>query len=114
MHAVHATAAPGVRIDVRLPEGSPAQVVLGGELDLSTIAPVREAVRALWAAGHGEVRLDLRELTFMDSSGVHLIRDLQTTAESTGRRLSVLEAEGPARRVLLLTGMRRHLPVESA
>ena len=42
-----------------------------GELDLATVPALKVALDPL--AGHGPVTLDLAELTFIDSSGMHAI-----------------------------------------
>jgi ABC-type transporter Mla MlaB component len=62
-----------------------AWVQIAGELDLAT-APDLELVWGETQAQAGMVVLDLRELTFMDSSGVHAIVDASVRARGSGGR----------------------------
>jgi anti-sigma B factor antagonist len=48
--------------------------------------------------------LDLRELDFMDCSGVHTIVDASSRARQAGRRLVLLRGPPNVDRVLTLTG----------
>ncbi len=48
-----------------------------GEVDLDTHWRVREAIREHIGAGAERVVLDLRKVTFMDPSGLHLVLDLE-------------------------------------
>jgi len=63
-----------------------------GEVDLDTHGRVREAVREQIDAGARRVVLDLREVRFMDSSGLHLVLDLET--ESRGGAFSLAIVPG--------------------
>jgi anti-sigma B factor antagonist len=70
-----------------------AWVTPSGELDLLTAPLLDEALRA--AQGEAQlVVLDLRQLEFLDSTGVHLIVDATARARADGRRLVVVR--GPA------------------
>jgi anti-anti-sigma factor len=74
-----------------------------GELDLATSAILIERLTPLAAEG-GDLRLDLSELAFIDSSG---IRGLLILSESLGSRgLLVLQSPGePVLRTLELVGI---------
>ena len=48
--------------------------------------------------------LDLRELAFMDSAGVHTIVDASSRARRAGRRLLVLRGPANVDRLFALTG----------
>lgn len=80
-----------------------AWVQVGGELDLATAPRLVEALRD---ARHGARRvvLDLRELTFLDSAGVHAIVDASIGARRDGRRLLLLRAPDAIHRIFALTG----------
>jgi anti-sigma B factor antagonist len=60
-----------------------------GELDIAT-TPELQRVLADACARAPLVVLDLRKLTFLDSTGVHAITDATTDARSRGRRLVTL------------------------
>jgi anti-anti-sigma factor len=50
------------------------------------------------------VVLDLREVTFMDSCGVHLIVSASIRARRAGRRLVLVRGRSQVARILALTG----------
>jgi anti-sigma B factor antagonist len=83
-------------------------VRVAGELDIATSPQLRqtlrEAQRPLWL-----VVLDLREVTFMDSSGVHIIADAAIDAKRTGGRLLVVRGPAQVDRLLTLTGADRQV-----
>jgi anti-anti-sigma factor len=57
------------------------------------------------------VVLDLRELTFIDGSGVHAILDVAREARREGRRLMLVRGSAQVDRVFTLTGARQQLLV---
>ena len=71
-----------------LPLGDGTGFRLIGELDLSTVALLREALESA-----GVARLDLGDLSFIDASGLHLIeqhaRALNGTAPLVHTRTSI-------------------------
>src|SRR4051812_30130177 len=111
MDGVDAAPMLNFTLEVRMPGDGTAEVLVTGELDVATVHPVERAVHDLWDRGHDAVRLDLRELSFMDSAGVHLIIGLQRAAATAGRGFVVLEDDGPVRRVLRLSGLESHVPL---
>jgi anti-anti-sigma factor len=83
-----------------------AQIVeLVGELDIEG-APLcrRELGRACGSAEH-TVFLDLAGLTFMDSSGVHMIIDADRRLRNDDRELVIVRAPKHVRRLLELCGL---------
>jgi anti-sigma B factor antagonist len=80
-------------------------VLAQGELDIATVPRLEQELRELRAAGSASIVLDLRELTFMDSTGVRLLLQLDAEARSDGFSFAILDCEGPVRRVLTLTGV---------
>ena len=75
-------------------------VAVEGELDISTVGPLRGLIDHLQAQ-EMPVVLDLAGLTFIDSSGVELLWE----ACAPGRRVSVTRAHGMPARVLAMTGL---------
>ena len=55
------------------------------------------------------VRIDLSEVTFLDSSGIALLLKGRRDAEERGLRYQVFGARGAALQVLELTGVWAHL-----
>lgn len=85
-------------------EDGRAVVTLAGECDLT----VRDALTtALLAAVDSApvIVVDLAELRFIDSSGVHSLITGHHAAQRQGRRLQVVNARGTVARVLEMTGV---------
>ena len=78
-----------------------AWVHVGGELDMATTPRLE---RTLSRSQARLVVLDLRELTFIDSSGVHAIVSAGIRARKAGRRLVLVRVPSHVHRVLTLTG----------
>ena len=68
-------------------------LVLEGELDFGVEEQARAALER--ARDARVLVIDLRELTFMDSSGVHLLLDARDQCRASGRMLIVVP--GPQR-----------------
>lgn len=80
-----------------------AWVQVAGELDLAGAPRLAEVLRD--ALGEARlVVLDLRELTFLDSTGVHVIVDASIHARGDGRRLHLVHGPHRVQRVFALTG----------
>lgn len=77
-----------------------------GELDLATAPLLDREIEALRAQRFDAIVVDLRELTFMDSTGLRLLVRLDAEAEANGGSFSIIDAEGPIRRLLTLTQLR--------
>ncbi len=76
-----------------------------GELDLGTVPAVDREVQELLAGGSRSIVLDLRPLTFIDSSGLNLLLRLDAQARSDGFAFAIIEGDGPVRRLLALTNL---------
>jgi anti-anti-sigma factor len=97
---------PPVPFDVRLePHRERLLVVPMGELDMHTADRLREAMQEQFAMGFRHVVADLRELEFIDSSGIRILWQLHTEAERDGVQLSVIPGSGEVHRALQLTGL---------
>ena len=90
------------RLDGRL------RIALRGELDLEDSGRVDEALTELQSSAH-DVALDLRELTFIDSSGARSLWSAHVRARDAGGTLTVLVAPGAVRRALAVTGLEGEL-----
>jgi anti-anti-sigma factor len=62
-------------------------------------------LRALWDAGWSEVVADLRDVTFLDSTGLHVLVLHHRHAAERGLRFSIIDGGAPVSRVLELTGL---------
>jgi anti-sigma B factor antagonist len=101
----HAT---DLRIEV-VPDRRRVFVALIGELDLATAPAVDAQLRELRDVGFDQLVLDLRSLSFMDSSGLALIlRALHAAPEGT---FAIVPGAGAPERVLRLTGVLDAVPI---
>ena len=73
-----------------------------GELDIASAPQLEQTLRRAELRARWLV-LDLRELTFMDCSGVHVIVNASVRARQAGRRLVVIRGPSRVDRVLVLT-----------
>jgi anti-sigma B factor antagonist len=84
---------------------------LSGELDISTADRLQDAVTRLCVAeGARELTLDLRALTFIDSSGLAAIVYGCRLCERYGCELSVIRGPQSVQEVFELTGLTELLP----
>ncbi|MBV9197107.1 MAG: STAS domain-containing protein [Solirubrobacterales bacterium] len=92
--------------NVETHHGEHATVVrVSGELDLAT-CPTLEAELARAGTSSGPpLILDLREVSFMDSTGLSLMVRAQRRAAQSGRALAVVKGGDQVRRLLELTGV---------
>ena len=87
-----------------------ALIALTGELDLSGATPLDEEIARL--AGEDGVRrvvLDLRELEFMDSSGLRLVALAERKLSAAGQELVLVRGPETVQRVFAITRMDEHL-----
>ena len=82
-----------------------------GELDLATCEPVAAMLDELWDSGWTEVVLDLRQVTFADSTTLHLLVQNQRRAERGGTRFWLIDGSDAVQRILTISGLRQVLDV---
>ncbi len=104
---------PTFRCDVE-PERDRVRVVLTGELDLATVEPLEREVDSLLGSGFRWIVLDLRGLTFLDSSGLRYLLTLADGARNDGFRLELIQGGDSVRRLFELTGTQDALPFVEA
>ena len=91
-------------LDVTLGHAGDAPLVaLRGELDLSTTPKVEHALARLESNGASVIIIDLRGLTFLDSSGLRLILEADGRARREDRRLLVVPGPREVQRVFRVT-----------
>jgi anti-sigma B factor antagonist len=78
-------------------------MVLAGELDLATAPILQRHFETLDGDGVSAVMLDLRDLRFVDSTGVHMFLQARSDAEANGHRLLLIGAQPHVRRLFELT-----------
>jgi anti-anti-sigma factor len=88
---------------------SPVVLPLAGELDVARANDAYMRMLALELRPGAQLVLDLRELTFMDSTGVRLILQASEYARSHGAGLVVVRPPEPVMRVIELVGLDEQL-----
>ncbi len=85
-------------------------IALTGELDLGTVSQLEAELEHAEQSAFISV-LDLRELTFMDSSGLRVILMAAERARGSGRRFVVVRGPDTVNRVFQVTGTEEHLEI---
>jgi len=81
-----------------------------GELDISTTQALEVALREGIDGGASQVILDLRGVSFIDSTGIRLLVFATAHARSNGDRLRMLHGSEAVERRLLVSGLEQTLP----
>jgi anti-anti-sigma factor len=89
----------GCRLERR---GTTRIVCVDGEIDLSTVSELRDAIGAAFDDDSETVVVDLSGVTFMDSTGLHALIDADRRSHAGGIRLVIVEGSalvhGPFRK----------------
>ena len=89
-------------------------IVPCGELDIATTPELEQVLREATADGVTEIVLDLRELTFMDSTGLRALAQANWRAEECGVTLAIIRGSPQIERVLEISGLGTLLPLVDA
>ncbi len=96
-------------VDVRAEPGA-LRLCLSGPLDISTVDVLRTCLEAV-DDGVRRVLLDLRDLEFLDSSGLNLFVHTHRRFGPELRELIIANPQPTARRILEVSGVDRLIPV---
>jgi anti-sigma B factor antagonist len=101
---------------IRLEEsGEKVSIELEGELDIATTpsadAELRRVEKGVENGGARVIVLDLRGLTFMDSTGLRLLVSADARARNGEYRLAIVRGPAAVQRVLELTSLDARLDV---
>jgi anti-sigma B factor antagonist len=80
-----------------------------GDFDITGFNQVDEELRRIQSNGQPTVTLDLRGLTFMDSSGIRAILKADARARAVGTRLRLIAGPERVHRVFQITRLDDHL-----
>ncbi|HKP89376.1 MAG TPA: STAS domain-containing protein [Thermoleophilaceae bacterium] len=87
-------------------------VALSGDLDVASAPSVEERLGELELPESPAVLvLDLRGLSFIDSTGLSLLINTDSRARKAGRHVTIVSGRGAPRRLLETTGLNRRLDV---
>jgi anti-anti-sigma factor len=89
--------------------GSALVVAPRGEIDLATVGLVREAVEREHQTGEDLV-LDLRDVGFMDTSGLRYVLEIVERAGKDGFDVRLVRGPGAVQRVFEVSGLEPRLP----
>ncbi len=92
-------------------EGQTARISFHGELDLASARRVEEELERVESAGPEHLVLDLRGLTFMDSTGLRLITSADSRAREQGRRVTIVQGPDAVKRVFTITRLDERLDI---
>jgi anti-anti-sigma factor len=95
-------------------EGDVVRVCPFGEVDMGTVGQIRAGLEASAAAGARHVVLDLGGVTFLDSTGVHLVLETDAASRAQGWEFGLIGGPADVQRVFDLTGSRARLPLLTA
>jgi len=92
-------------------DDSMVRLALAGEFDLSNATQVEDAIKDVERESPELIVLDLRELTFMDSTGLRVMVSADARARDKSRRLVVVQGPESVHRVFRITGLDDHLDI---
>ncbi len=80
-------------------------IILEGEIDLMTAPRLHERINHAFDQEVDEVLVDLRDISFIDSTGLGVLVNGRQRARSTGVRFTLMLPEGEARFPFEVTGL---------
>lgn len=92
------------RCDVETAHGQ-VRLIPRGEIDLASVDELDAQLRELRETGFDHLVLDLRQVTFMDSTGLRLILSWDDVARENGIDFSVVPGTPGVQRLFEITGV---------
>jgi anti-sigma B factor antagonist len=81
------------------------RLVLVGELDLGSVSEFGEMIERICADSTRGVTVDLGQLTFMDSTGLHGLLVARDRCQANGKDFRILPGQPQVQRLFELTGL---------
>ncbi|HEX3824232.1 MAG TPA: STAS domain-containing protein [Mycobacteriales bacterium] len=86
------------------PDGDGRSVLhVSGEIDLQVADELRDA--GIAAASNDGVAVDLSQVSFIDSSGLAALIEINNATQDAGRQLTLVKPSRTVRRILEITGL---------
>ena len=82
-----------------------------GELDLASSPALEEELARVGSSDSPFLILDLRELEFMDSTGLSVVVRAHQRAQEAGQRFGLVKGRPQVQRLLSLTGVADRMPL---
>jgi anti-anti-sigma factor len=101
------------RVEVRS-QGRAAVVVVSGELDLASGPELEHALETVSGSPAEQLVIDLRQLDFMDSTGLSIIVRAHQRLADEGRELGLVKGPLQVQRLLDLTGVAQRVRLVNA
>jgi anti-anti-sigma factor len=98
----------GLKIVVRA--GTTTTIEVHGEWDLAGLPAIRQAISRVMDDRAECIVLDLSQVEFMDSTGLHAAIELTQRAAAQNQRLVIIPGPGPVQRMFEITGLLEKLP----
>lgn len=90
--------------DSELPNGWRC-IAVEGEVDLATVEELESAIERVFSDDSHPLVIDLRESSFMDSTGLKALVMANRRFEESGRSFAVAVSSGPVARLMDLSGV---------
>lgn len=91
-----------------------ATLILRGDLDAYTGPRFNESLKAAVEGTKGDIAMDMREVSFVDSSGIAILVATAKTLRERGNTLVIQSPPRMLRKVLEMTGVTKLVRVERA
>ena len=88
-----------------------ARLVVMGELDIGTADILRRAIDGVRGTEVALLLVDLRELSFMDSTGIRILLELAADSARDGWRLTVVKGPPQVQQLLEMMRIDERLPL---
>ncbi len=93
--------------------GGAVVVAASGEVDLATAPELRDRLDAAIGHGNDRVVVDLRDVTFIDSTGLGMLIRAFNQCKERGVRFSLVIAEARILKVFEITGLTDLFPIST-
>jgi anti-sigma B factor antagonist len=91
-----------------------SSVVLSGEIDLSNVADMQTLVEHAITTTDGTVKIDMEGVTYLDSTGLHVLLNACDQLRHENRQLSIIRASPQVLRLLEICGVTRDVMSDMA
>jgi anti-sigma B factor antagonist len=89
-------------------------LAVSGELDLAAASSLEDELDRALGSGSELIVIDLKELEFIDSTGLSVLVRAHQRAQETGLRLGLVNPGAQVERLLSLTGLAQRLTLEQS
>jgi anti-sigma B factor antagonist len=92
-------------------DGTTVRLALTGELDIAGATRVEQELERIEREPPATIVLDLRELAFMDSTGLRVIVAADGRAREQGRRVVIVRGSDTVQRIIEMTRLHERLEI---